>query len=74
MPITKSKTVRKAPGQACHLCGKESDSYFCSACADKLRAEAVAKKGWKGLIRTLNDSMNQQERLPYKSRPRSSLG
>jgi len=41
---TKSRTDEKAAKQKCHICGKEADAYFCSACSDKVRAEAVRTK------------------------------
>jgi recombinational DNA repair protein RecR len=47
MPPMKSKTVTKTAKQLCHICGKESDSYFCGACSDRVRAEPLTKKKWK---------------------------
>ena len=47
MPAIKTKTVQKADKQLCHICGKESETYICEACSDKVRAEAVNKKKWE---------------------------
>ncbi|MBZ5696049.1 MAG: hypothetical protein LAN36_11905 [Acidobacteriia bacterium] len=47
MSTTKTNTAQKEGKQLCHICGKESESYICEACSDKVRAEAMNKKKWE---------------------------
>lgn len=42
-PKAPQKT-QKAPKPICSICGKPSEKAICGACADKIRAEALARK------------------------------
>jgi len=41
---TPTATEPKRRKRACNLCGKPSEDHICPTCADRIRAEAVARK------------------------------